>query len=116
MTDWMELREDEYEERVLSARRPVLVEFWAPWCGPCRKYAPAIAGALDDLGGRILRLRVNTDESERLPEECGVVSIPTLILYDRGEEIGRFEGKMSREALAEGIRRALAEGEQGEKE
>lgn len=105
----IDLRDGEFEERVLCAREPVLVEFWAPWCGPCRKFAPTVGEVVSDLKGRFRFLKVDTDENAAIPEACDVSSIPTLILFRGGREVARFVGRPSADALKAGILNALNE-------
>ena len=108
MSALKELRDGEFEARVLAAPEPVLVEFWAAWCGPCRKFAPVVGEVVEAFSGRLRHLRVDTDENVELPATCDVSSIPTLILYARGQEIARFVGKQSAEQLSAGLEEALA--------
>lgn len=105
----MDLRDGEFEQRVLQSTEPVLVEFWAAWCGPCRKFAPVVGEVVEEYKGRLRRLRVDTDESVRLPQECDVSSIPTLILFAGGKEVARFVGRKTAQELRAGLERALAE-------
>lgn len=108
MSSLLDLRDDEFDERVLQAKMPVLVEFWAPWCGPSRKIAPLVGDVMEAYRGQIRVLKVNTDECEALPERCDVSSIPTLILYDEGAEVARFVGKSGAEGLLDGLKKALS--------
>lgn len=102
-----DLQDGEFESRVLQAQEPILLEFWAAWCGPCRRFAPIIGEVLEEFKDRLRLLRVNTDEVTKIPETCGVTSIPTLILYDQGQEIARFVGKKTAVELRAGLSQVL---------
>ena len=86
--------EQNFAQAVLeaSAQQPVLVDFWAPWCGPCRTLMPMLDRIADDYGGRFVLAKVNTDEEQRLAGHFGIRSIPTVLLIHRGEVVEQFVG------------------------
>lgn len=100
MSEIVAISEAEFEDRVLKEQLPVLVDFWAPWCGPCRMLAPVLDELAAEYDGRLKILKVNVDENPSLAERFGVMSIPTMILFKEGKAVESFTGAMSREALA----------------
>jgi thioredoxin 1 len=84
--------DDEFEESVLGSQVPVLVDFWAPWCMPCRMIAPALEGIAAEYGERVKVVKVNTDENARWAMHYGVRGIPTLLFVWQGHEAGRIVG------------------------
>jgi len=82
-----------------SAEKPVLVDFWAPWCGPCRTLMPMLERIADDYGGRFILAKVNTDEEQRLAGHFGIRSIPTVVLIHRGEVVEQFVGVQPETAI-----------------
>ena len=86
---------------------PVLVDFWAPWCGPCRMMAPAFNEAAGLLGIGVRCLKVNTEQEQGLAAEYGIRSIPTLVLFSGGKEIDRVSGAMSAGDLVQWVKGAL---------
>ncbi len=93
------LTEQNFEDLVLKADKPVLVDFWAPWCMPCRMVAPVVEELAEDMKDEIAVGKVNVDEQPGLAERYRVHSIPTLIRFDGGQEQERLVGVQSRERL-----------------
>ena len=95
------MTKDKFNEEVLSSDIPVMVDFWATWCGPCQMIAPVIEEIAAEYGDTIKVCKVNVDEEPDLAREYGVMSIPTIIKFEGGEEVARVIGAVPKDHLLE---------------
>ena len=91
--------EEAFESKVIKSDRPVLVDFFATWCGPCKMVAPELDAVGETLGDKVTIVKVNIDEFPKLTERFGVRSVPTFVLFNGGNEVKRFSGFRTRKDL-----------------
>jgi thioredoxin 1 len=101
-----ELSDQEFQSEVLQSTEPVLIDFWAPWCGPCRMIAPIVEELASENAGAVKFAKINIDNSPNTAASYGVSSIPTLMIFKNGEVVDRFVGVQPKKRLQEAIEQA----------
>ncbi len=103
----LEFTEANFTSDVLKSSQPVLVDFWAPWCGPCKMLGPTIEEISNDYAGKIRVGKLNTDEAGSIASQYGISGIPTVILFKGGQPVDRSVGLVNKAKLAEMIDKTL---------
>lgn len=97
-----------FDADVLGSKTPVLVDFWAEWCGPCRQIGPALEEISDELAGSVKVAKINIDESPETPGKYGVRGIPTLMIFKGGELVSTLVGARPKSAIAAWVKSEVA--------
>ena len=106
----IELTDAAFQETV-NSDKPTLIDFWAPWCGPCRMLTPTVEALAEELGDRANICKMNTDEQPETPGSLGVSAIPTVVLFKSGQEVERFVGVQPKEAFQQAIEKHSSDAE-----
>jgi thioredoxin 1 len=108
MTDKIiEIDDDGFEKNVLQSEKPIMVDFWAPWCGPCKAIAPTVEALEKEYGDQMTFAKINVDENPISPSKYGVQAIPTLIFFKNGEIADQITGMVAKEKLEQTIKNIL---------
>ena len=99
--------DSEFEQKVLQSNVPVVVDFWAPWCGPCRAVAPILEELAGEYEGKLTIAKINVDEEQRWAGQFGVMAIPTMIVFKNGEAVKRIQGAAPKPKLKEAFDAAI---------
>ena len=99
----LQVTDSAFEQDVLKSDLPVLVDFWAPWCGPCRAMSPLIDDLANEYNGQVKVVKMNVDENPATPGKYGIRAIPTLILFKGGEVLEQITGAVSKNAIKDMI-------------
>ncbi len=95
--------DNEFSQKVLKSSQPVLVDFWAEWCGPCRQVGPILDEIAGEMGSKLTVAKVNIDQNPETPSKYGVRGIPTMILFKNGEAVATKVGSMPKSKIVEWI-------------
>jgi thioredoxin 1 len=108
MANLREISDNDFETEVLQAAEPVLVDFWAPWCAPCRAIAPILEQLASENGGALKVVKINVDECPYVATNYQIGNIPTVMLFKNGQVFERFIGVQPKHRLQEAISQAVA--------
>ena len=97
----VELTDSNFQELVLNSDKPVLVDFWAAWCGPCRMLGPIIEELHDDFQGKAIVGKVDVDNNQQVSMDYGIRNIPTVLIFKNGEVVDKFVGVAPKASIAE---------------
>ncbi len=103
MSNTIQVTDADFEATVLNSDRPVVADFWAEWCGPCKQIGPALEELASDLDGKVTIVKINIDDNPNVPVKYGIRSIPTLMMFKGGEVASTQIGATSKGKLAEWI-------------
>ena len=104
----VQVTDSSFDDEVLKSDIPVLVDFWAPWCGPCRAMGPVIDELSEEYQGQVKISKMNVDENPATPSKFGIRAIPTLILFNKGEVAEQITGAVSKSSIKEMITQKIS--------
>ncbi|WDP90700.1 MAG: thioredoxin [Desulfobacter sp.] len=103
----IELTDDDFENMIKTSDKPVMVDFWAPWCGPCKAIGPTVEALSAEYGDKMTFAKVNVDDNPLSPSKFGVQAIPTLIFFKGGQVAEQITGMVAKEKLEETLKSVL---------
>jgi thioredoxin 1 len=103
-----EITTDNFKQEVLESGVPVVVDFWAPWCGPCRMVAPVLEEVSQKMNSKIKFVKLNTDENQKIAMDYQIMAIPSLLIFKDGQEVDRIVGFIPQEQLEANLQKIVA--------
>ncbi len=107
MSEAMKVESADFKTQVLDSDVPVLVDFWAPWCGPCKMLTPTVEALADEYAGKAKVVKVNVDDNQQLAAQFGIRGIPTVMVFKGGEAVSTMVGLQPKEQLAKALDDAI---------
>lgn len=103
----IEINDSSFEQEVLNCETPVVVDFWAPWCGPCRKLGPILDEVSNELGEKVKVVKVNTDENLKTAKDYAISGLPSILVFKDGKAVERLVGLMPKSTILSNVEKHL---------